>query len=385
MNRRKFIQGAGFISVLVAGGTVWRAIDQGVFSSGEGQAYQEWKNWDKNPSTGLLSLVQSAILAASPHNTQPWLFKISDSSIDLYVDLKRNIGAIDPLLRELHMGVGCALENLLLAAKAYGYSYQLDYFPNSSDLTHVVNIRLRKDETVSSALYHAIPRRHTNRGPHDMTNTVPINALNTLSMLGEQFTKVKVVWIEDENHRDSFFDLNTKATKELINDQEQSKASFRWLRNSWQELQAKKDGVSIDTTGISPVMRAIAKIIPPVSRESGDQYFFDAMKNLKNVTDRVGIIVAKNNSDNTQRMQGGRYWQRMHLWGTTQGLAMQPVNQVPERIDRAHSLGEESIFNSELQRLIGESHWQALMPFRIGNPQQEALKSPRRFVSEVII
>ena len=385
MERRKFIQGAGVLSLLIGGGTVWRALDQGVFSAGVGPAYEEWHNWGTQQNTGLLALVQSAILAASPHNTQPWLFQISESLIDVYVDTKRNIGAIDPLLREMHVGIGCALENLLLAAKAHGYTYQLTHFPDISDPTHTVRIQFKKVEKINSVLYHAIPHRHTNRGPHDKTNPIQKNTLSSLSMLGEQFSKVKLVWLDDKQQRDTFFDLNTQATNELIHDEDQSKSSYQWLRENWQDLQEKKDGVSIDTTGISSGMRAIAKMMPPIARESGDQYFYEAMRSLKNVTDRVGIIVVRNNSDNTQRIQGGRYWQRMHLWGTTKELAMQPVNQIPERIDRAMSLGETSVFESPFQALIDQPEWQVLMPFRIGNPMQEALPSPRRHVHSVIV
>ena len=71
---------------------------------------------------GPLALVRAAILAASPHNTQPWRFQVTDSAIDLYLDTRRNVGALDPYLREEHLGIGCALENLLLAAAANGYA-----------------------------------------------------------------------------------------------------------------------------------------------------------------------------------------------------------------------------------------------------------------------
>jgi len=385
MNRRKFIQGAGVLSILMAGGTVWRAIDQGVFSSSQGPAYQEWANWETQHSSGLIGLVHSAILAASPHNTQPWLFQVSELSINLYVDTQRNIGAIDPLLREMHIGVGCALENLLLAAKANGYSYQLDYFPDPSSLTHVASIQLKNNPAIISDLYKAIPHRHTNRGPHDITNPISTNVQNTLSMLGGEFSQVKLVWLDEKADRDHFFNLNTQATEAIIDDEDQSKASFHWVRKNWQELQTKKDGISLDTTGISSAMRAIAKMLPPISRESGDQYFLDAMRKLRETTDKVGIIVAKNNHDNTQRVEGGRYWQRMHLWGTTKGLAMQPVNQIPERIDHDYRSGQNSLFAEKLQALINQSQWQVLMPFRIGHPQQQALPSPRRFVNETII
>src|ERR1700677_1832194 len=121
MERRAFLKGAGVATILVLGGGVWRAYDRGVFSVGEGPAFEPWKDW-RETKEGPLALVRAAILAASPHNTQPWLFKVTDSSIDLYLDCRRYPGALDPYLREEHIGMGCALENLMLAAPANGYA-----------------------------------------------------------------------------------------------------------------------------------------------------------------------------------------------------------------------------------------------------------------------
>jgi len=126
MTRRSFLTGAGVVTVLVAGGGVWRASDRGVFSVGEGLAYEPWKNWRGDAGDGALALVRAAILAANPHNTQPWLFRVSKSRIELYLDTKRNVGALDPFLREEHIGLGCALENLMLAARAGGYDASLN-------------------------------------------------------------------------------------------------------------------------------------------------------------------------------------------------------------------------------------------------------------------
>ena len=78
MKRRTFLKGAGALTVLVAGSGVWRAYDQGIFSIGQGPAYEPWKNWRTDASEGPLALVRAAILAANPHNTQPWLFKVMD-------------------------------------------------------------------------------------------------------------------------------------------------------------------------------------------------------------------------------------------------------------------------------------------------------------------
>lgn len=56
-------------------------------------------------------MVGGAILAASPHNIQPWIFEVSGKRIGLYTDPARRTGVLDPLGREHLVGLGCALEN----------------------------------------------------------------------------------------------------------------------------------------------------------------------------------------------------------------------------------------------------------------------------------
>jgi hypothetical protein len=98
-----------------------------------------------------------------------------------------------------------------------------------------------------------------------------------------------------------------------------------------------------------------------------------------------GLLVARDARDNVQRLQGGRLWQRMHLWGTTQNLAMQPLNQIAERADRETQLGIEPQFRDALQTLVGDPGWQGLMPFRIGYPTGSVGANPRRAVEDVLL
>ncbi|MGB7957105.1 MAG: hypothetical protein WCF23_24285 [Candidatus Nitrosopolaris sp.] len=60
----------------------------------------------------------------------------------MFADTKRNIGTIDPYLLEMYEGLGCALENSVLAAEAKGYSYNLKLMPNPTSKTHVATISL---------------------------------------------------------------------------------------------------------------------------------------------------------------------------------------------------------------------------------------------------
>jgi hypothetical protein len=75
----------------------------------------------------------------------------------------------------------------------------------------------------------------------------------------------------------------------------------------------------------------------------------------------------------------------MHLWATTQGLAMQPLNQMSERADREAQLGVEPKFGTVLASLVSDPGLQALMPFRVGYPLSDSAVSPRRDLTSVLV
>lgn len=167
MSRRRFLQAAGATLVVAAGGGVfYRTLDQGVFETGEGVAYEAWRTWSMESSLPQERIVRAGILAANPHNSQPWLFRIETDVITLYADHKRQIGTIDPFRREMFIGLGCAVENMMLAARAEGYRVTLTLMPNPADEREVARLELQAGVVERSELYAAIPNRHTDRSAY---------------------------------------------------------------------------------------------------------------------------------------------------------------------------------------------------------------------------
>jgi hypothetical protein len=269
MQRRSFLKGAGVVTVVVVSGGVWRACDQGVFSVGEGAAYQPWKDWRKDSNDGALGLVRSAILAASPHNTQPWLFKVTNSSIELYIDSSRNVGALDPYLREEHIGMGCALENLMLAAAANGYAARLSLIsgklgsnPVESKAQLLARVDLAPGTREGSKLYDAIPRRHTNRGAYLPRKPIPPEFIDSLSRLPGDETEVKIFLFTADADRKEITEISSAANREIYSDPEVVRASDQWIRMNWSEVQKFRDGLTIDAFGLPPIAAAVSKMMP---------------------------------------------------------------------------------------------------------------------------
>ncbi|MCF7990611.1 MAG: hypothetical protein K9M02_09220 [Thiohalocapsa sp.] len=68
----------------------------------------------------IRELVRCAVLAPSSHNTQCWRFEPRADGIRVRPDLSRRCPAVDPDDHHLYLSVGCAVENLQIAARAQG-------------------------------------------------------------------------------------------------------------------------------------------------------------------------------------------------------------------------------------------------------------------------
>ena len=393
MKRRTFLKGIGGITVLVVGGGVWRAYDQGVFSVGQGPAYEPWKNWRTDANEGPLTLVRAAILAASPHNTQPWIFKVEETRIELYADTTRNLGTFDPYLREMYIGLGCALENMALAAVANGYKAnialsggKLDLFQDNLEPMIVAEISLSPGKKKKSSLYDAIPLRHTNRGAYDSTRELPSDIIVEIERMYEGEDKIKVLLYTSDSDKEKYIKTVIKSTEGIIKDATMVHDSQKWFRLSWSDVQEFRDGPTVDAFGVSPLLSAAIKMLPPPSAETNHQQWLDVTRNVHLEKSQVfGLIMVRDLHDQVQNLRTGRSWQRLHLWATTKEIAMHPINQSIEMVDREMSLNKPPQTAQVLADLTGDPAWKPTFSFRMGYPIRKALESPRRAVEDVVV
>lgn len=383
MSRRAMLKASGLTALGVGGalsvGVSARASTTGVFAAEAGSPYDAWAGL---PSDGSpRAVIAAAILGANPHNTQPWRFAVDGGTIEVIADRTRALPATDPKDVELVTGLGCAIENMTVAAAAAGKSAVV-VVPQTGPA--VARVQLRSGGAVEGAdLFPAITSRHTNRGPYSPERTVPEASLAAGDALLSSLPAVRLTWLQG-TARDRFGDLVVGATQAVIADREQSGEINRWWRATRAEIEQHRDGMTLDAQGLPPVTLFLARLLPPTSQAQNDASW---LKNTKDVHVKTaaafGLLSVENTEATDARIQVGRAFQRLHLWATLQGLAMQPLNQVTERIDRDHMLGQASPFERPLAALTPEGRT-TVFAFRIGMPTVAGGRSPRRPLEEVI-
>ncbi len=113
--------------------------------------------------------VDAATRAPSMLNTQPWQFRLGDDQIDLLFDPRRRLPTVDASGWAARIGCGAALLNLRLALAVQGKRAAVRLTPDRDGAPHLL-ARLtpqpaRPPTPTELRLYHAIPNRHSNRGP----------------------------------------------------------------------------------------------------------------------------------------------------------------------------------------------------------------------------
>lgn len=134
MNRRSMLIGGGSALLLAGAGVFgWRS-SVGSMADYDGYAGRLRAQLPKNPE--IANLIRCATLAANSHNTQPWRFRVGERTIDILPDFSRGTPAVDPDNHHLFVSLGCAAENMLIAATATGRPGDLEIEAGSNGVRY---------------------------------------------------------------------------------------------------------------------------------------------------------------------------------------------------------------------------------------------------------
>jgi len=315
--RRNIILGAGATALA---GTAFYAV-------GRSPSYDEaeqilWNAKSPADNSELNYLVHYATLAANSHNTQPWRFGQSGNRIFIKPDLNKSTPVVDPDNHHLYASLGCACENLSLAAAAEGKSTSANFISDDEDQ---IEIDLAAGPASRNPLFEAILERRCTRSEYDGR---PVSADDMKSL--EQAVSIegcRVLLISDKQKMVQILELIIAANTAQVEDPEFVAELKSWLRFNAASAIETGDGLYAACSGN-----------PTLPTWLGGPIFdmlFSAKSENEKCTKQVrsssgfAIFVSEKN-DKKHWIQAGRSYQRFALQATALGMKHAFLNQPVE-------------------------------------------------------
>jgi hypothetical protein len=263
-------------------------------------------------------LVRLACLAPSSHNTQCWQFGVAGSSILVTPDLTRRLPVVDPDNHHLYVSLGCATENLIQAALAYGLQGDVRY----ENVSSVIHINFDPTKAVISPFFEAITERQCTRSLFDR---MPISSsdLKLLESAGSG-VGVRVILLTERAKMDKVLEYVIEANTKQMNDPKFMAELKQWIRFNSNDAETLGDGLS-----------TIASGNPSAPKWLGSS-LFDLMVDAKSESDKyaaqvhsssgIALFVSEKN-DHKHWVEVGRCYERFALQATSLGIRNAFINQ----------------------------------------------------------
>ncbi len=307
------------------------------------------------------TLIGAAVLAPSSHNTQPWLFRVRGSSIDLLADRTRALPVNDPDDRELTISCACALFNLRVAAAHAQLAAALQAPSDPDDPDCLATLELAPataPDTALAALFEAVALRRTYR--HTFANR-PV-ATGVLDSLAEAATQ-EGAWFHILASRDQ----RQQAVELVAEGDEEQWADPAWRRElaAWMHPRRRGDGLTLPGLAL-PVAQAVVRTF--------DVGYGVAARDIQ-LADASPVLAVLGTPGDTLSdwICAGQALQRLLLTATQHGLQASFLNQPIE----------VASLRSKLRQATGRSGFAQVL-LRLGHAENAVPATPRRPLDEVI-
>jgi hypothetical protein len=318
------------------------------------------------PRHEIRSIIRNATLAASSHNTQPWKFKTQGSVITILPDLARRCPVVDPDDHHLFASLGCALENLEIAARALGFQPS-STFDDSADGS--VRVELTSGPAVESPLAGAIPHRQSSRALYDGQPVSP-SRLRVLEASGIG-AGTGIMLLTQKAQLERVLEYVVAGNTAQLADPTFVGELKKWIRFDDSDAVRAGDGLSARASGNPTAPPWLGRTLLNVfltARSENEKY-------RKHIRSSAGIAVFfSENNDKAHWIEAGRACERFCLQAAVLDLRTafinQPVEVVPLRGQFASYLG------------IGQRRPDLIVRFGHGPAMPRSLRRP---IDDVII
>ncbi len=215
-----------------------------------------WRHAESTPKDASAlqrELVRYATLAANSHNTQPWRFELLPNAIVIRPDAARRTPVVDADDHHLWASLGCAAENLVQAAAAFGLRARVDLGGDR------VVIPLEPTAPARSPLFEAIPQRQCTRAEFD-GSSIAIDELRKLEDAARA-PGLRLILISERPRLENVVEFVVQANTAQMQDPRFVAELKRWIRFSEAEALATRDGLFGHASGNPTVPRWLGSLL----------------------------------------------------------------------------------------------------------------------------
>jgi nitroreductase len=311
--------------------------------------------------TQLRFLLRYAILAPSTKNSQPWAFSVQGNQVHVIADLRRGQLIADPDRRELYISLGCALENLLVAAEHFGFRHGVSYFPEPGNDELAVTVLFAPGGVPSyaraGATLGAILRRHNDNSV--FRDALVPDELRRRLMACCMEPELRVNLTNDGPFRRRIEALTLEADRvEFAN------PAFRKELGHW---------IGQGVFGGSPLRAWLGRLA--VSTIDLGETVARQDHAIVESAALLGLISTEGDS-HLDHVRTGQLFERLWLTATAMGVSLHPMSQTMRRPE----------LRSAVEELLPSPGWTPQHLFRVGySSREEEHHTPRRPLEDVLV
>lgn len=280
--------------------------------------------WSERDPATFEGLVHYATLAANSHNAQAWRFRRMPDGVAILPDLSRALPVADADHHHLYASLGCAAENLMLAAGAAGRSSALSFAAEGDGR---VDIALGSGGA-PDPLFDAVLARQCTRSDYG-GRPVPPSDLAALEAAA-RVEGAEILFVIDAATVERVLELILAANTAQVSDPAFAAELRSWLRFNARAAVETGDGLFSASSG-NP------KLPDFLGRFMFDRFFTVKAENdryARQVRSSAGLAVIHSERDAPAHwVQAGRCCQRFALAATALGIRHAHLNQPVEVAD----------------------------------------------------
>ena len=317
----------------------------------------------------LINLIKYAVKAPSGHNSQPWKFKLEKNSITIFPDYQRVLPVADPDNHELFISLGCALENLIIAAGYFGYHTDIELNMGVPFKESIRVVLSSGNNQNYDQLFKNIETRQSTRSKYNKA-LIPPADIEKLNEAGKQDQVLFLLYTES-GQIDPFIEITKRATVLKLSKKEFIKELMQWVRFNRKTAKETGDGLYSGAFGSPSVPKWLGKLFLNLTYDPKRE----GRKNvnlLKNSSGLLIFIAKRNNKEAWVNL--GRSFQRVALTATSLNINYAHINSACEEIATRKNLAEELQLNPEERPLlIIRIGYSAKRPYSFRRPLEEVL------------